>query len=422
MPETFHAPNRGDELSGIEAERVDPIALTRRLASSDRLRQRRFELLPLTGPTAVFTEVQGRAPGDSTTTEGLGELISSIATVGVLQPVLVEELRGGAAHRLVSGERRLRACRRGAVLDPTNPHFHAIPAVICPGPLSEGERRTWQLVENLAREDLQPGELAAALMFERCALMTVKLLRAGVPVPMQVMELEDPLERFRTLEKLRVGAGEHALGAPWAEVLSRLGIRLGPERARQLVRAFSTLPPELSDQMDEAQVSLATRMEFLRLRRGREGAAEELWAAVRARRKPELLAAAVAESLEHPALEADSAIERAQDKHEAANASRSETLRARAAEARRSADPFAGSLDGDTARALDDTTTAEDELTPAAAAPATVHSDVLGSALTALRGLLTALRSGGALLRYDAGSIRLLASEVLTALGTEETG
>jgi ParB family chromosome partitioning protein len=43
--------------------------------------------------------------------------------------------------------------------------------------LSEAERQTWQLVENLAREELQPGELAAALMFERCALLTVKLLR-----------------------------------------------------------------------------------------------------------------------------------------------------------------------------------------------------------------------------------------------------
>jgi len=104
-------------LSAVDIDRVDPLALTRRLASSERLRQRRFELLPLSGPAASFTEVQGRSPGDSTSTEGLAELISSIATVGVLQPVLVEEMAGGKAHRLVSGERRLRACRRGAVLD-----------------------------------------------------------------------------------------------------------------------------------------------------------------------------------------------------------------------------------------------------------------------------------------------------------------
>ena len=241
-----------------DVDRVDPLALARRLESSERLRQRRFELLPLSGPAAAFTEVQGRAPGGSTSFEGLGELISSIASVGVLQPVLVEEMPGGRAHRLVSGERRLRACRRGAVLDPENPHFQAIPAVICPGPLSEAERRTWQLVENLAREELQPGELAAALMFERCALLTVKLLRAGVPVPEEVNSLDDPIERFRTLERLRAGPGRPAgIGAPWPEVLSRLGIQLGHERARQMVRAFASLPPELSDQLDEEQVCLA---------------------------------------------------------------------------------------------------------------------------------------------------------------------
>ena len=78
-----------------DVDRVDPLALARRLESSERLRQRRFELLPLTGPAAAFTEVQGRAPSGSTSFEGLGELISSIASVGVLQPVLVEEMPGG---------------------------------------------------------------------------------------------------------------------------------------------------------------------------------------------------------------------------------------------------------------------------------------------------------------------------------------
>ena len=137
-----------DVSAGVtDVDRVDPLALARRLESSERLRQRRFELLPLTGPAAAFTEVQGRAPGGSTSFEGLGELISSIASVGVLQPVLVEEMPGGRAHRLVSGERRLRACRRGAVLDPENPHFQAIPAVICPGPCrrpSAGRGSWWR--------------------------------------------------------------------------------------------------------------------------------------------------------------------------------------------------------------------------------------------------------------------------------------
>ena len=208
-----------------------------------------------------------------------------------------------AGHRLVSGERRLRACRRGAVLDPENPHFQAIPAVICPGPLSEGERRTWQLVENLAREELQPGELAAALMFERCALLTVKLLRAGIPVSEEVNNLDDPIERFRALEKLEPARAVRPASAPRGRRSCPV-LASSSGRARQMVRAFASLPPELSDQLDEEQVSLHTRMRLLALRRGRTEAADELWAAVRARRSPELLAGAVAETLEHPRLSA----------------------------------------------------------------------------------------------------------------------
>jgi ParB family chromosome partitioning protein len=388
-----------------DVDRVDPLALARRLESSERLRQRRFELLPLTGPTAAFTEVQGRAPGVSTSLEGLGELISSIASVGVLQPVLVEEMPGGRAHRLVSGERRLRACRRGAVLDPENPHFQAIPAVICPGPLSEAERRTWQLVENLAREELQPGELAAALMFERCALLTVKLLRAGVPVPEALNSLDDPIERFRTLERLRAGSGRAAgIGAPWREVLSRLGIQLGHERARQMVRAFASLPPELSDQLDEEQVSLHTRMKLLELRRGRAEAADELWAAVRARRAPQLLAGAVAEALAHPGLGTDAAIERAKTKREEANQARSEVMRARAAATRASSKQWPHGDAGDAAQGD-------------ASKVAEVNGQSVQAAINGLRALLEEMRAGARPSRYDAGSVRLLATEVLDYLG-----
>lgn len=47
-------------------DRPSVLSLARRLGASDRLRRRRFELLPLTGPGAAFAEVQGRGPGEST--------------------------------------------------------------------------------------------------------------------------------------------------------------------------------------------------------------------------------------------------------------------------------------------------------------------------------------------------------------------
>lgn len=360
--------------------------LAQRLANSTRLRERRFQLLPLSGAGAAFADVQGRGPGEATAPANLVELISSIATIGVLQPVLVEELPGPVL-RLVSGERRLRAAQWGARHHPDNLHFATIPAVVCPGPLSEEERRVWQLVENLAREDLQPAELAAALLFERSAVLAAKLLAAGVTVPTEVAYLDDPMARFRALDRLRVEAGCHHLGAPWEEVLRRLGLQLREDKAKALVRAFAALPPELSAEMDAAKVALATRLEFLKLNRGRAQAAADLWEAVKARQHTSLLGAAVREQMARPGLDPGEAVDAAAALHAAADRARAAAMRRRAP--------------GGEAKS--------------AQAPA----EVVDAALDALKALLEALRSGAGLARYDAGSLHLLASELLERLEPE---
>lgn len=353
-----------------------------------RLRHRRFELLPLTGPGAAFTDVQGRGPGATTTPADLAELITSIAAVGVLEPILVEELPDGD-RRVVAGERRLRAARWGAANLPDNPHFAAIPAVVCPGPLSEEDRRIWQLVENLVRDDLQPGELAAALLYERCALLTSRLLAAGIPVPRELVTIDDPVARFRALDRLRLQAGQTQLGAPWKDVLRRLGIQLSPRRVADMVHAFATLPPEMSAEMDQSGVALATRMHYLTLDRGRRDAAAGLWAAVRASNRPDLLAAAVREQLDHPQLPPQAAVRAAAAFHAAADAARRDAQRQRP-------------QPGQRLRGLDER--------------------IVRAALAALRELLRALRDGAQPTAYDAGSLRLFAHELLGLLGDDGEG
>lgn len=360
-------------------------ALAERLAASTRLRQRRFELLPLSGPGAVFTEVQGRMPGDSTSAEGLADLIASIGSIGVLQPILVEELNHGA-RRLVAGERRLRACRIGSVDDPSNPHFQAIPAVVCPGPLAADERMTWQLVENLARTDLQPGELGAALVFERCALLQVRLEQAGCSPPADVLAHDDPVRRWQALERFRSQEGHHSLGAPWPDVLHRLGLPLSEDKAHQIWRALKDLPAEMTEEMDEQGVTLNTRIAFLRLARTRQDAATELWDAVRSTKRGQLLFGAIQEQLQHPELAVDSALDRAAQRHQAANESRATKLRR--------SEPVEST----------------DEV------PVTV----VRATLDALAGLTRALRSGKVLGRYDTGSIRLYLAELTELLGTSD--
>jgi len=292
---------------------------------SEKLRRRRLEVLPLTGAGAAFTELQGRGPGESTSAAALADLISSISAVGVLQPVLIEETvtPDGAVTRLViAGERRLRACRFGATADPDNPHFHGLPAVICPGPLSEDERRTWQLIENLAREDLQPGELAAALLLERCALLTVRLRAAAVPLPGDLERLDDPVTRWTALERSRTRSGAHHVGASWEDTLRRLGLQIQPRRARQLVEAFRALPRQISTDMDAAKVSLATRCAYARLHNGRREAADGLWEAVRARQAAALLPRAVRELIADPEMSPDAALHNAQAAADDGNAAR----------------------------------------------------------------------------------------------------
>lgn len=389
----------------------NPASAARRLARSERLSRRRFEILPLTGPAAAFTEVQGRQPGSpSVAPEDLAELISSIATVGVLQPVLVEELDDGR-RRLVAGERRLRAAKWLATDQPDVERYQTIPAVVCPGPLPEEDRRVWQLVENLAREDLRPGELAAALLFERCSVLTGELLAAGVTVPADIAAVEDPVARFRALDRLRLKAGQSRLGAPWPEVLRRLGVQITKRKAQQLVRAFAALPAEISEEMDAAKIALHTRLRYLELDRGNRQAAADIWEAVKQRDRPELLTGAVCARLADERLDPDTAVDAAAEVHEAANAARQQAARtgpgdAEANEPRGATTPPALPTDPD-----------DDEPDPdgkpsTGAMPAELARNVTAG----LRRLNAALLQGAELAAYDAGSLRLSAGELLELL------
>lgn len=355
-------------------------AAIERMATSDRLRKRHFTMLAVEGPSAPVTRVQGRAPGDSTTPADLEGLISSIAVVGLLQPLLVEHL--DSRHILVAGERRLRALRWGHVHQRHNPHFQTAPAVVCPGPLTEDERRCWQLVENLARQDLGVGELGAALLFERAAVLAGALQTHGVDVPGELMAIEDPITRWTLLDKHRVASGAHTVGAPWDEVLKRIGVQLNAERAKQIVRAFKALPPEVSSDMDAEGVALATRLDYLRLEKGRKNAAAEIWAAVRDRGTPKLLGGAVRAAMADPCLDADKAVDVAQQLHDSANASRAATLRG-------------------------DTETPNEAVDP----------EIVGSAVTAMALLVAELRAGKTIGGFAGGTLLLHARDLLTLAG-----
>ena len=83
--------------------------------------------------------------------EALVALSESIRVQGMLQPVVVRPLAGGR-YELVAGERRLRAAEMAGL--------ERVPAIV--RQTEEGERLELALIENVAREDLNPVEEARA--------------------------------------------------------------------------------------------------------------------------------------------------------------------------------------------------------------------------------------------------------------------
>jgi ParB family chromosome partitioning protein len=90
-------------------------------------------------------------PRKSFDDEGLARLAESVAETGVVQPLVVQPLSDGR-YELIAGERRWRAAQRAGLA--------TVPAVL----RSEDEMKRLQiaLIENMAREDLNPIEEARA--------------------------------------------------------------------------------------------------------------------------------------------------------------------------------------------------------------------------------------------------------------------
>ena len=83
--------------------------------------------------------------------DGLASLAESLKARGVLQPVLVRPRAGG--YELIAGERRWRAARLAGL--------QTIPAIVRPGG-DDAASLELALIENMAREDLNPVEEARA--------------------------------------------------------------------------------------------------------------------------------------------------------------------------------------------------------------------------------------------------------------------
>lgn len=93
-------------------------------------------------------------PRSDLTSEHLEELVESIRTQGILQPILARPLVGSPQrYQIIAGERRWRAA--------TAAGLHEVPVYL--RQMTDGESAAAALVENLQRKDLNPIEEAEGL-------------------------------------------------------------------------------------------------------------------------------------------------------------------------------------------------------------------------------------------------------------------
>jgi ParB family chromosome partitioning protein len=166
----------------------------------------------------------------------LDELATSIAAVGVVQPVIVREVDGG--YELIAGERRWRAAQRAG--------FTVVPAIVRAA--SDVESLELALVENVVRQQLNPVDEAYAL----------KVLLEDLGVTQESLAARVGKSRSAIANKIRLlelpAAIQEALsGGTLTEGHGRALLGLG-ERGKQLQLARRAVEKGLSVRQVEDEV------------------------------------------------------------------------------------------------------------------------------------------------------------------------
>ncbi|MBA4009791.1 MAG: chromosome partitioning protein ParB [Erythrobacter sp.] len=155
----------------------------------------------------------------------LEELAASIATRGVIQPIIVRPHPAGEGYQLVAGERRWRAAQKA--------RLHEIPALV--RDLSDREVMALALIENLQREDLNPVEEARAYhrlaeeegMIQVDIAKMVEKSRSHVANMMRLVTLPDDVLDLIQAGKLTMGHARALIGRDDARELAAIAVAEG---------------------------------------------------------------------------------------------------------------------------------------------------------------------------------------------------
>jgi ParB family transcriptional regulator, chromosome partitioning protein len=138
----------------------------------------------------------------------LEELATSIASVGVVQPVIVRQVDDG--YELIAGERRWRAAQQAG--------FTVVPAIIRAA--SDVESLELALIENVVRQQLNPVDEAFALkvLLEDLGVTQEKLAarvgksRSAIANKIRLLDLPGPIQESLASGELSEGHARALLG------------------------------------------------------------------------------------------------------------------------------------------------------------------------------------------------------------------
>jgi ParB family chromosome partitioning protein len=181
-----------------------------------------------------------RQPRRAFDSAALDELATSIASVGVVQPVIVREVAGG--YELIAGERRWRAAQKAG--------FTVIPAIVRVA--SDVESLELALVENVVRQQLNPVDEAYALkvllddlgVTQENLAARVGKSRSAIANKIRLLDLPAGIQEALSSGTLSEGHGRALLGLT--------------ERGRQLQLARRVVDKGLSVRQVEEEVRRLT--------------------------------------------------------------------------------------------------------------------------------------------------------------------
>lgn len=178
--------------------------------------------------------------------DNLAELAASIREHGILQPLVVSHDPVTGTYTLIAGERRLRAAKLAGL--------EKVPVII--RTVSEQQRLTEALIENIQRSDLSPLEAARGfrrlidefnLTHEELAAQVGKN-RVTITNTLRLLNLPQPVQEALAANKISEGHARALLGLPAEQAqLSALQTILNQElnvrQTEELVRKLTGIKP-----------------------------------------------------------------------------------------------------------------------------------------------------------------------------------